>query len=254
MWIDSHCHPQLDNALGALSLQRAWANDVSAVICVGCDFETSNAARAFAEEDPARVFASLGLHPHEAKHGVESIRPLISEYSWVAIGECGLDYFYEYSDRAAQHKAFGEQIQLATELGVALIVHSRDAWDDTFAILDEFGAPERTVFHCFTGGPAEAELALIRGASLSFSGIVTFKNAKDLQAAAKITPLERILVETDAPYLAPVPHRGETNEPAYVRVVGKYVAALREMDVVEFAAATRANTVAMFQLPEILRS
>lgn len=252
MWIDSHCHPHLNVELGSASLERAWNNGVSAAICVGCDFETSLAAAELATQDPTRVFASLGLHPHDANKGVETIRPLLSRHNWVAIGECGLDYFYEHSDRAAQREAFVQQIQLASESDLALIIHSRDAWDDTFAILDECGTPARTVFHCFTGGPREAELALERGALLSFSGIVTFKNATETQQAAKITPGEKILVETDAPYLAPVPHRGKTNEPAWVSAVGEYVADLREESREEFAATTRSNTVAMFRLPQEL--
>jgi len=134
----------------------------------------------------------------------------------VAIGECGLDYHYDFSPRPAQREAFAAQVGLAKEHGLALVVHTREAWEDTFAILASQGMPERTVFHCFTGGRPEASRALEMGAWLSFSGIITFKNATDIRAAAALCPLERILVETDSPYLAPVPHRGKPNSPALV--------------------------------------
>jgi TatD DNase family protein len=249
MWIDSHAHPQLDERLGHDSLERAWGADVSGVICVGCDATSSIAAAELARHR-ANVWATVGLHPHEAKFGVSTISGLAadSSYGWVAIGECGLDYFYDHSEREVQRQTFAEQIQLANDLALALIIHSRDAWDDTFAVLQETGVPRRTVFHCFTGGVQEARRAMEIGASISISGIVTFKNAEDIRQAAAYVPQDRLLVETDAPYLAPVPHRGRTNEPSYVGLVGNAVAKVRDADPVEFAAATRDNTIAMFGL------
>jgi len=135
----------------------------------------------------------------------------------VGIGECGLDYHYDFSPRPAQREAFAAQVALANSSGLALVVHTRAAWDDTFDILQAQGVPERTVFHCFTGGAHEARRALDLGAWLSFSGIVTFKNATDIREAAALCPLDRLLVETDSPYLAPVPYRGQPNRPRTCR-------------------------------------
>jgi len=164
----------------------------------------------------------------------------------VAIGEAGFDLYYEHSPRDEQETAFRWQIRLAQRLGKPLVIHSRDAWDDTFRVLDDEGLPERTVFHCFTGGPDEARAALDRGARLSFSGIVSFKNARELRAAAAIAPLERVLVETDSPFLAPEPHRGRRNEPALVPVVGAALAAAMGRPVAEVAEATAAGARAVF--------
>ena len=148
----------------------------------------------------------------------------------VGIGECGLDYFYEHSPRAQQRQAFSAQIALAFELDLALVVHARDAFDDLFDLFASEGVPPRTVIHCFTGTPDDAHGCLERGCDISISGIVTFKNADALREAARLVPLERLHVETDSPFLAPVPYRGRKNEPAYVAVVGEYVAELRGED------------------------
>jgi TatD DNase family protein len=167
----------------------------------------------------------------------------------VAVGECGLDYHYDHSPRPAQREAFAAQIQLAHERQLPLVVHTREAWADTFAILDAEGVPARTVIHCFTGGPDEARGCLDRGAWLSFSGIVTFKNAVEVREAAELCPDDRLLIETDAPFLAPVPFRGKQNEPAYVGHVGSAIAALRGATVAAVAALTRENAQVAFALP-----
>jgi TatD DNase family protein len=192
----------------------------------------------------------VGLHPHDAKHQVDGIIPLLDDPDVVAVGECGLDYHYDFSPRPIQRDVFAAQIDLAAERGLALVVHTREAWDDTFAIL-EAGPTVPTVFHCFSGGPAEARRALDLGAWLSFSGIVTFKSAAELRAAAALAPLDRILVETDSPYLTPVPHRGRPNEPAYVSIVGAAVATARGADVVDIERATWANTRDVFGEPHV---
>jgi TatD DNase family protein len=166
----------------------------------------------------------------------------------VAVGECGLDYFYEHSPRDAQRAAFAAQVALAAAQDLALVVHTRDAWDDTVDILAAEGMPARTVIHCFSGGPDEARRCLDLGAHLSFSGIATFKNADDVRAAAALCPLDRLLVETDAPFLAPVPHRGRPNEPAFVVLVGAAIAAARGVAVGVVEDATWANTEHMFEL------
>ena len=170
----------------------------------------------------------------------------------VAVGECGLDYYYEHSDRAVQREAFAAQIAWAHKYDLTLVIHSRDAWADTFDVLDAEGLPERTVFHCFTGGPDEARAALDRGAVLSFSGIVSFRNAAEVRDAAALAPASSYLVETDAPYLAPVPNRGKKNRPSWVRLVGEAVAAARGASVAQVAAETTANARRLFRLGELV--
>ena len=173
-WVDSHCH--LPEAEAADLVAEARAAEVGLMITVGCDRETSREALALAGRFP-EVHATVGLHPHEAKHGVESITDLFDGTGGVrpvAVGECGLDFHYDHSPRDDQRAAFARQIELANRRGLPLVIHTREAWDETFAILDTEGVPWRTVFHCFTGGPAEAARCLDRGAYVSFSGIVTF--------------------------------------------------------------------------------
>jgi len=221
---------------------------VTAVVCVGTDAASSAAAVALAAEHPD-VRATVGLHPHDAARLDDewaTLVALVGGDGVVAVGETGLDFHYGYSPADDQAAAFRRHIHLAKERGLALVVHSRAAWDDTFRILDDEGPPERTVLHCFTGGPDEARRALDLGAWLSFSGIVSFRNADDVRAAAAVTPLERMLVETDAPFLAPVPHRGRENEPAFVPLVGAAVAAAAGIDPGEVAAATAAGAAAVF--------
>jgi TatD DNase family protein len=240
-WVDSHCHLQL--AGGDEHVARAHAAGVEWMVCVGTDLETSQAALAFADRHPD-VYASVGLHPHDAsKLGVEweMLEPLAVSDGCLAIGECGFDLFYEHSPRDEQETAFRFQIRLAQLAGKPLVVHARDAWDDTFRVLDDEGVPERTILHCFTGGPEEASAALERGCYLSFSGIVSFKNADALRAAARLAPADRILVETDAPFLTPEPHRGKPNEPALVVAVGAALARARGVETDEIAETTRLN-------------
>ena len=239
MWCDSHCHLQYED-VPTDAVERAVAAGVGRMVCIGTDAAQSAAAIAIARQHPGLVGATVGLHPHDAKHQVDGIIPLLDEPEVVAVGECGLDYHYDLSPRPVQREVFAAQIDLAAERGLALVVHTRDAWDDTFAIL-EAGPAVPTVFHCFSGGPQEARRALDLGAWLSFSGIVTFKTAGDLREAAALAPLDRILVETDSPYLTPVPHRGRPNEPAFVALVGAAVAAVRGVPVEDVEDATWAN-------------
>ena len=192
------------------------------------------------------VFATVGLHPHDATNGTDSIVDLLDTPGIVAIGEAGLDYYYEHSPRDQQRTVFAEHIALAHERDLTLVIHTRDAWDETFEILDAEGVPERTIFHCFTGGPDAAAKGLERGIYLSLSGIVTFNSAKDVQEAAALCPADKLLIETDSPYLAPVPHRGKQNRPAWVPHVGQFLADLRDEPVDDVAAATVAATHAAF--------
>lgn len=251
MWTDTHCHLDDDRYRGdddprrelggtAGVLAAARAAGVTRFVNVGCDRESSLRAIDIARANPD-VWASVGLHPHEAVHGFDSIADLLGADKVVAVGEAGLDYHYEHSPRDEQREAFAQQIECANNLDLPLIIHTREAWDDTLALLRECGVPQRTIFHCFTGGPDEARRCLDVGAFLSFSGIVTFKNATEVAEAARGCPIERILVETDSPYLAPAPHRGRVNQPANVAVVGTFLADLRGVDVGEFAATTSAN-------------
>jgi TatD DNase family protein len=242
MWTDNHCH-DLDAEAVAVARQAG----VERFVVVGTDAEQSRAAISVAQATDG-VWATVGLHPHDAKEGVETIVELLGEDKVVAVGEAGLDYHYDHSPRPVQRTAFAAQIQLAHERDLALVIHTREAWDDTFDVLAAEGVPPRTIFHCFTGGEDEARRCLEVGAHLSFSGIVTFKTAGDVRAAAALCPLDRLLVETDSPYLTPVPHRGRPNQPAFVPLVGAAVAAAKGMAVEEVERASTANATAVYRL------
>ncbi|MDQ2727366.1 MAG: TatD family hydrolase [Actinomycetota bacterium] len=230
-------------------IDDARAAGVTRLVTVGTDAAQSARAAQVARDHDG-VWATVGLHPHEADAGLDAVVEVLDATGpeVVAVGECGLDYFYDHADRSAQRHMFAAQIALAIERDLALVIHTRDAWTDTFDILAGTGVPPRTVFHCFTGGPDEARRCLDLGAWLSFSGIVSFKTADDVRAAAALCPLDRVLVETDSPYLAPVPHRGQPNRPALVTIVGAAVATAMGRPVADIEAATWANTAAAFRL------
>jgi TatD DNase family protein len=193
MWTDDHCHLPLDAGEAATVVEDAKAAGVSRMITIGTTREDSGAAIALAGALDG-VWATVGVHPHEAKDGLEGVEALLREPNVVAVGECGLDYHYDHSPRDVQRDVFAQQIELAHRHDLALVIHTRNAWDDTFAVLDANGVPPRTVFHCFSGGAPEARRALDVGAYLSFSGIVTFPKADDVRAAAELCPTERLLV------------------------------------------------------------
>jgi len=264
-WFDSHCHVQEEYRGGHDGepadldpvMDRAHAAGIDRLVCIGTGAETSRQAVALARAtagagSPPRAWASIGLHPHEASEGVEAVAELLAreldagDGAVVAVGECGLDYYYEHSPRTAQRAAFAAQIALAHAHGLALVIHARDAWADLFDVLDAEGVPERTVLHCFTGGPEEVERCLRVGMYISFSGIVTFKNASDVREAAARCPVDRLLVETDSPFLAPVPHRGRTNEPAYLPLVGEAIAAVKGCTVDEVKERTAVAATIVF--------
>jgi TatD DNase family protein len=251
VWTDAHCHVPYEVAragsLGDDAVAEARAAGVGRLISVGTDLGQSHAALAAARRHDG-VWATAGVHPHEAAGGLDGIEDLLGEPEVVAVGECGLDYHYDHSPRAVQREVFAAQIALAHVHDLALVIHTREAWDDTFDVLAAEGVPARTVFHCFTGGPDEADRALATGALLSFSGIVTFKGAAEVREAAARCPLDRMTVETDAPYLAPVPHRGQPNRPAWVPHVGVAVAAVKGVDVAEVEAATTEAAARLFRL------
>jgi TatD DNase family protein len=284
-WFDSHCHLQeeftetgADDDPGphatrlAATIARASESGVSRMVCIGTGAASSaeavSLARAMrrpgsvAVAEGVELWASVGLHPHDAVDGVDSLDDLLSAELGgeaqpegrearpvvVAIGECGLDYHYDHSPRPVQRDVFARQIELAHRHRLALVIHTREAWDDTVDILRAGGVPDRTVVHCFTGGPDEARRCLDLGASLSFSGVVTFKNAADVREAAALCPLDRLLVETDTPFLAPVPHRGTLNEPSRVPLVGAAVAKVKGVETSVLAAMSTHNARALFCL------
>ena len=256
-WVDSHCHlPMLSGHTltgdaadpAGEAVNRAREAGIVGMICVGTNLETSRGAIADAGRF-AEVRATVGLHPHDASEFEDvwdDLATLAATDGVVGVGETGFDLHYNHSPGAEQEVAFRAHIELAQRLGLALVIHSRNAWDDTFRVLAEVGVPERTVFHCFTGGPDEARAALDRGCALSFSGIVSFKNAEGLRDAARLAPADHLLVETDAPYLTPEPHRGKQNEPAYVVAVGEALARARAESPGEIAAVTAANAARVF--------
>ncbi len=249
-WTDSHCHLDDEGLPGGTdgALAAARAAGVTRFVCVGTDAARSAAAIAIAAAHDD-VWATVGLHPHDASQGVDTIVGLLDRPRVVAVGECGLDYHYDHSPREVQRAAFAAQIALAHERRLPLVIHTREAWDDTFAILAAEGVPETTVFHCFTGGTEEARRGLDLGAYLSFSGIVSFKTAGAVRGAAVACPEDRLLVETDSPYLAPVPHRGRKNEPALLPTVGAALARATGRDIERVAAATHRNARIAFRLP-----
>ena len=245
-WADHHCHLPAGDAAAEL-IADARSAGVGVLINIGADVDDSRQAISVAEAHDG-VWAKAGVHPHEASSGIEGLEALLEHDEVVAVGETGLDYHYDHSPRPVQRRVFAAQVELANRRDMPLVVHTRSAWEDTFSVLDREGVPARTVMHCFTGGPDEAEECLRRGAVLSFSGIVTFPKADEVRDAARVCPLDRLLVETDSPYLAPVPHRGHKNRPALVGLVGAAVAAAKDLDVSDVETATWATTRAFYGL------
>ncbi len=251
---DSHCHvdmPQFDADREAV-LQRAREAGVVDMLLIGGVDEERGHTRAVGVAEQYGFNASAGIHPHEARLGGEAaydeLRALARAGRIVAIGEIGLDFHYDHSPRDVQRAVFRRQVRLARELGLPVIIHTREADAETAALLEEEKAGEvGGVIHCFTGGTELASRALGLGFSISFSGIVAFPRSETIQEVARTVPLDRLLVETDAPFLAPPPHRGKRNEPAFVVEVARRVAALRGAPVEEIAAATLANFRRIFR-------
>jgi TatD DNase family protein len=251
--VDSHCHLDFPDYEGKVDevVARARAAGVGVCVSIGTELSRFPGVRAVAEQF-ADVWCSVGVHPHEAKKELlEDAAPLIAEAGHpkvVAIGETGLDYYYEHSPKAQQQANFREHIAAARQTGLPVIVHTRDADDDTIAILrDEMEKGAFTgLIHCFTGTQKLADAALELGLYISVSGIATFKNSTALRDVIKSVPLERLLVETDAPYLAPVPHRGKTNEPAFVVHTAAMLADLKGVTPDQLATATTENFFRLF--------
>jgi len=254
MLVDSHCHldflerqgEELSEVIG-----RAQRAGVGCFVTISTKLSEFDRVRSIAERFD-EVYCSVGVHPHEANDegqgGAERLLALAEHPKVVAIGESGLDYFYEHSPRAAQQTSFRAHIDAARKSGLPLIVHTRDADEDTIAILEEEYArgPFPGLIHCFTAGPALAEAALSMGFFISLAGIVTFRKAEELRETVSDIPLDRLLLETDAPYLAPVPKRGKVNEPAFIVHTAAALAELKGVSLEELAAATTHNFFSLF--------
>ena len=251
--IDSHCHLNYPGLIERQDevLAAARARGVTGFLNISTRQSEWDAIVATAEREPD-VWATIGVHPHEADAhpdlGAAALVEASAHPKVVAIGECGLDYFYDKSDRAAQRDRFQAHIDAARETGLPLVVHTRNAEEDTAELLTAAVAAGgvRGVLHCFTSSMDLARTALDIGFYISLSGIVTFKNARDLQEVAKMVPADRLLVETDSPFLAPVPNRGKTCEPAFVADTAAFVANLRDEPLDQLGATTTANFFTLF--------
>ncbi|MDQ4025003.1 MAG: TatD family hydrolase [Actinomycetota bacterium] len=253
MWFDSHCHlyDLEDQETWDAVMERARAASVRGVLVVGVDPETSRRALELATASDM-IWAGAAFHPSSSKGWqdawLDSIEGLLANERVVAVGETGLDFYHDTSFVHDQRRMFAAHIELAKKRDKALVIHTRRSVDQALEMLQEHGPPHRLVFHCWSGDIQQLHRALGLGAFISFAGNVSFKNATDLRAAARAVPVDRLVVETDAPYLAPVPHRGKRNEPAYVRFVGEAVAAARGATPIELAEVTTSNARRLFAL------
>jgi TatD DNase family protein len=251
--IDSHCHLNhelLRREVEAV-LDRAASAGVERVVVVGYDLESSEEAVALARLHPP-VYAAVAIHPHDAQSFDEAaearLEALAQSAKVVAIGEIGLDYHYDFSPREAQFQALRSQLMLARRTGLPVIIHCREAYPDVLTVLEVEGEGKlRGVMHCWAGTDADAERTLRLGFYLGFGGVITFKNAGESRQIAASTPADRILLETDAPYLAPVPFRGKRNEPAYTRLVAEKMAEVRGCSVEEIVTLSTANAIDLFR-------
>lgn len=252
--IDSHCHlddAQFDPDRDAV-IERARAAGVDTLVAIGTGGGPPDLEVATRLADRyAGMYATVGVHPHDAAKAApetfDRLRDLLSHPKVLAVGEIGLDYHYDFSPRETQREVFARQLAIAHDARKPVVIHTREAWADTMDILREAHAG-RGIVHCFSGGPEEAEQVLQMGFHISFSGVVTFPKALNIQAAGRMVPPDRLLIETDAPYLAPVPNRGKRNEPAFVLENARKLAELRGVAVEEIAAVTAENFRALFGL------
>jgi TatD DNase family protein len=256
VFTDTHAHldyPEFQADFPGV-LARANAAGVTRMVCIGTGINSSAASISIAEQWK-QISAVVGVHPNhvpdERPDFLQPLRELAANRRVVAIGETGLDYFRiakdDSADRIAQAAAFRTQLDLAAELGLPVVIHERAAWDDTLTILREYTGRVRAVFHCFGKSPDHAREVLALGHIVSFTGIVTFKNAPDAQSSAATVPLGSFMLETDCPYLAPVPHRGKKCEPAFVRHTAEHISALRGIPLADLAAATEATADRFFR-------
>lgn len=261
MLVDSHCHLDrlnLDRYNGELSaaIAAAQARGISQLLCISISLDNVETVIDIAQRH-APVLASVGVHPCDVKAGTASREQLLewaARDKVVAIGETGLDYHYETQSQALQQESFALHLQVAGAVGLPVVVHTRDAREDTLALIRQHGNPDSAgVLHCFTENWDMARAAMDLGYYISLSGIVTFKNAESLRDVARRMPLERLLVETDSPYLAPVPYRGKPNEPQYVREVAEFVAEVKGLSYEALAEATTENFYRLFNRAQAYR-
>jgi TatD DNase family protein len=249
--VDTHCHLHLLERPPEQVVAEARAEGVGHLVDVGVDLDSSRQAAANAAR-LEHVSATAGVHPHDAvtldDRVLGELRALLADERVVAAGETGLDYYRDHSPRHVQRAAFAAHVRLARELGKALVVHNREAFADVLAILEGEGAPERVVFHCFTGDRHAAERVVEAGWYVSFAGTVTFRNAPEQRAACAAVPLDRMVLETDSPFLSPHPYRGRPNHPGRVAVTAATVAAVHGVPVEQVAAATTATAARAFGL------
>jgi len=255
MLIDSHAHLDDERFAADLDgvLERARSAGVEHIVTVGSGIESCEAAIALAEARQGFISATVGIHPHDADEmsaaDLARLAELAAATAVVGIGETGLDYHYDNSSRDGQKRVFRQHIELALKTDLPVVVHCREAFDDCLAILHEYeGSGLTGVAHCFSGTARQAEAFLRLGFNLSFAGPLTFPNAKRLRSVAQSVPLERVLIETDCPYLAPQPRRGKRNEPAYVQYVAEALAQPRGMAPAEISAITSANAMKTFRM------
>ncbi len=246
--IDTHCH--IHSADYKLDREQAYKNaieaGVSKLICVGTDVADSKLAMQFAT-DHIGVFASVGVHPHEAKHGIDGLKDLVSQDKVIAIGEIGLDYYYEHSDRKTQMNIFEQQLRIADDANLPVIFHVREAFDDFWHIVEKF-PNVRGVIHSFTDSQENLDKAIQNGFYIGLNGIITFTKDEAQKAMYTSLPLQKIILETDSPYLTPVPYRGTLNEPVFVREVARYLSTVRSTSVDELALLTTQNATNLFHI------
>ena len=253
MWFDSHCHLHICEENDAVEsvLGRAVQLDVTEMVTVGIDIESNERSIELARRHEG-VYASVGIHPNDSTVFSEEVASglvaALAEPHVVAVGESGLDFYRDRAPREVQEDAFTAHIELAKTHDKALIIHTRESIDAALELLANVGPPPRFVFHCWSGDPAQLEHALAIGAFISFAGNVTFSSAGNLREAARLVPVDRLLVETDSPFLTPVPHRGQPNEPGHVALVGAAVAAARDEDPEDVAASTTRNSRMLYAL------
>lgn len=249
-WIDIHAHLNMLEEGVEAAIANAKASGVKKIITIGTEPGDHPLVLDIARKYYPDVYCTLGVHPHDGKVYSEAAGKFIADHLQepcvVAVGEIGLDYYYDQSPRQEQQEAFRAQLEIARQANMPVEIHTRDAEEDTVAILKEFKGDVKGLIHCFTGTEWLARQALDLGMNISISGVVTFKNADSLRSTVKMLPLDRIHVETDAPFLAPIPMRGKKNTPAYVVHTAKFVAELKGISEEELCAQTRQNALKMF--------
>jgi TatD DNase family protein len=253
--IDTHCHLTFDDLAGDIDavIERSVAASVTSWITVGTDPGHNTKAIELAQKYD-NMYATVGVHPHDAKEvtgqAIRQLNALAQNKKVVAIGETGLDFHYDHSPRDKQAEVFKSHLQLASELALPVIIHSRESFDQTMEILQQSGPDlKKVVFHCFSGSTEQAKIVLDTGFYISFTGVVTFKNAESTRRAAEIVPLDRLMLETDCPYMSPEPMRKQKiNEPALMVHTAKFLAELKGMDLSDFASAVTTTSKAFFNL------